>query len=176
MTNKNRDGLLKLPGSLAYIAVAFDHNGTLVREITPSTSRNLPISLKKLGKIYLCSDCQPILKYFITPEIEIERIFNCLRYKYLQAVHMTNVANPERYLHFSYNKAFQSLAGLKVYQGNPPIRKANDDFWREAGFAGEAKELDWQKERGELKAILNLLKVITPRPVTRMYAELIAIC
>lgn len=80
-----------------------------------------------------------------------------------------------KYVHYSCNKAFQTLAGLKVYQGNPPFRKDNEAFWQEAGFSVQAKEQNWQKEQDELKKALTLLKVVTPKPVTQAYAELIAI-
>lgn len=155
--------------------MTFNDVGISVREIGPLVLAILTTSLDELARIHYDSCEQAVLQYLVTPEMEIERIFNSLRCKYLQAVHLSKVANPETFLHFSFNKAFQALAGLNVYQGNPPIRKANEDFWQEAGFTVEARDLNWQKEQEELKAILSLLKVISPRPLTGIYAELIAI-
>jgi len=175
MANKNRDGLLKLQNNLAHVVVTFNDDGILAREVNPFTHNIHSTQLGNLFDIHLDSDDQSVLHYLVTPEMEIERIFNSLRYKYLQAVHLSKISNPEACLHYTFNKAFQALAGLNVYQGNPLMRKANNDFWQGAGFTVEARELNWQKEQGELKAILSLLKVIAPRPVTKVYAELIAI-
>jgi len=175
-TNKPRDGLLLSSGSSSCLIVMVDD--WHIAKVTDGKCRKSELSLGEIGKKYFNlsnpSD-QDMLSYLVTPEMEVERIFNSLRYKYLLALHLSKVPNPQAYLHYSYNKAFQALAGLKVYQGNPPVRKANDGFWQEAGFSAKAKDLDWQKEQEELKRIMTLLKIIKPKSLSRVYAELIAI-
>ena len=74
-----------------------------------------------------------------------------------------------------YNKAFQTLAGLKVYQGNTKHRKKNDAFWQEAGFRASTKQLNWEKERQELQEIISLIKKMYTPNYSQIYAELIAI-
>jgi hypothetical protein len=60
--------------------------------------------------------------------MEIERIFNNVRYKYLQAVFLSNFENPQEYFSSQYNRAFQALSGIIVYQGNCAQRKPNESF------------------------------------------------
>lgn len=177
-TNLPRDGLLVCPGCSSCVVVMYDAGEWHVTKVNNETRQETRLSLTDIGKQYFNlaqPSAQDMSPYVVTPEMEVERIFNSLRFKYLRAVHLSKVSNPKRYLHYSFNKAFQSIAGLKVYQGNPPVRKANDDFWREAGFTAEAKELDWQKEQEELKRVLTLLKMISRKSLSRVYAELIAI-
>jgi len=83
--------------------------------------------------------------------------------------------NPQQYFDSTYNKAFQSLAGHLVYQGNTANRKNNDEFWKEANFTQVSKDQDWEKEQNDLKRILDLLKVIHASSPESIYAELIAI-
>ncbi|TSK06621.1 MAG: hypothetical protein FPO08_08145 [Geobacter sp.] len=177
-TNLPRDGLLVSPGSSSCLVATYDADEWHITKVNNETRHETRLSLSDIGKRYFNlaqPSAQGLLPHLVTPEMEVERIFNSLRYKYLRAIHLSKVPNPKAYLHYSYNKAFQALAGLKVYQGNPPVRKANDDFWREAGFTAEAKDLDWQKEQEELKRILTLLKIISRKSMSRVYAELIAI-
>ena len=75
----------------------------------------------------------------VTPEMEIERIFNNLRYKYLKSIYLSELNNPQKYINAKYNNTFQSLAGINIYQGPIKIRKDNDDFWKEAGFKEPSK-------------------------------------
>ncbi|MBC8019109.1 MAG: hypothetical protein H7X83_11410 [Verrucomicrobia bacterium] len=177
-TNASRDGLLLSPDSSSCFVITSDAGGGRITKLSNDTCHTTHLSLNDIGKRYFNlpqPSAQDILPYLVTPEMEVERIFNSLRYKYLLAVLLSNVPDPKTHLHYSYNKAFQSLAGLTVYQGNPPVRKPNDDFWREAGFTAKAKDLDWQKEQVELKRILTLLKIISRKSLSRVYAELIAI-
>lgn len=177
-TNLPRDGLLVSPDSSSCLIATYDAGELHVTKVNHETRHETRLSLTDISKRYFNlaqPSAQDMLPYLVTPEMEVERIFNSLRYKYLLAVHLSKVPNPKPYLHYSYNKAFQAVAGLKVYQGNPPVRKANDDFWREAGFTAEANGLDWRKEQEELKRILTLLKIISRKSISRVYAELIAI-
>lgn len=137
------------------------------------------ISLQQLGEQYLKlrnPAAQQILKYLILPEMEVERIFNCVRYNYLTAVYLSNFKNPRDYFNAKYNRAFQSLAGLEVTQTPGVVPKDNDSFWRDAGFSQKAKELDWDKELRELKRILGILKIkAIGFDYFTLYKELIAI-
>ncbi len=116
-----------------------------------------------------------IFKCLILPEMEIERIFNTIRYKYLKAVYQSNRHNPQECFDSTYNKAFQALAGLLVYQGNAAFRKDNDAFWKEAGFTKRSRNQNWDKEHNDLKVIIDLLKHIHAGNPEDIYAELIAI-
>ena len=93
LANKNRDGLYRNNGSCVEIeikpngdlsACKFQENGE--REI-------LPDSLRKIGQDKLelkDPSVKQMLKYLIIPEMEVERIFNSLRYKYLYSLMKAN--------------------------------------------------------------------------------------
>jgi len=177
LANRDRNGLFSLPDKSAHILLRFGENGELLVADTFGC-QHPNVTLRDIGQHYLHLEdpsIDELLSYLVTPEMEVERIFNAVRFKYLRAIHLSNIKNPPSYLNCTYNKAFQALAGVVVYQGNAIRRKENDAFWQEAGFTVEAKEQNWQKERDELKSILTVLKRITFKPVTRVYAELIAI-
>lgn len=178
LTNSERSGLFVSKGE-SYILIEINNEGELsVNKITDNEYAPINISLRKVGETYLNLKDPPVnkmLKYLVTPEMEVERIFNNLRYKYLRALYLSEFDCPEKYINVSYNKPFQTLAGLTVYQGNTKERKNNDAFWKEAGFKIEAKEQNWGKERIELQNILSLIKHIGTKSVSRLYAELIAI-
>lgn len=176
LANQNRDGLFQLPISNSHVVVVFNQDGDFqLREVSCTTNRGLDFTLREVGHRYLNLDSDSISRFLVTPEMEVERIFNTIRFRYLKAVRLSSFTNPKKYLHYRFNKAFQALAGLKVYQGNASVRKDNDTFWQEAGFTADAREQNWQKDRDELESVLKLLKVVTPKPVTRAYAELLAI-
>jgi len=178
LTNSERSGLFALDKK-SYILIKINNEGELaVNEITDTVFNQKNISLRKFGETCLNLNDPSVnvmLKYLVTPEMEVERIFNNLRYKYLQALYFSRFDCPKKYINASYNKSFQTLAGLTVYQGNTKQRKDNDAFWKEAGFKTKAKEQNWEKERTELQNILSLLKQLEAKSVSRLYAELIAI-
>lgn len=63
--------------------------------------------------------------------MEVERIFNNLRYKYLNSIYLSGFLNPSEFIDSKYyNKAFQALAGLNVRQGRAKIKRDNDYFCR----------------------------------------------
>jgi hypothetical protein len=163
------------------ILLEFDRNGGLsVNEITDKFSIKPMIncSLRNLGLKYLGLDDPTVpamLQHVVIPEMEVERIFNNLRYKYLEAVYLSNFADPSVYLHYHFNKSFQTLAGLTVYQGNTPDRLDNDLFWKREGFTDQAKNQNWEKEKSELQHIIRMLKLIKSDSNTELYKELIAI-
>lgn len=179
LANRERNGLFVSPNTSSHILLRFGDDGALkVHEIGPHRCRPLDISLRDIVAKYLdlrSRSAKDLLKYLVTPEMEVERIFNCLRFKYLRAVNLSGFDNPQQYLSHKYNKAFQTLSGLTIYQGNARSRKANDSFWRDAGFTVEAKEQDWHKEQTDMRTIISLMKSIGSTPATGLYAELIAI-
>lgn len=177
LANKDRNGLFMLPNISTHIVIKLHENGEVLVSDTYGC-RQPSASLSDIGRRYLHMNApseNEMLGYLVLPEMEVERIFNAVRFKYLRAIHLSNIKNPADYINSAYNRAFQALSGLVVYQGNPIRRKENDAFWQEAGFSAEAKDQDWQKEQYELHSILTSLKRISFKPVTRVYAELIAI-
>jgi len=117
-----------------------------------------------------------ILNYLVTPEMEIERIFNNLRYKYLECIYHSGLESPQKFINANYNKTFQSLTGIKVYQGSTKNRKDNDDYWREAGFKKPSDiGISFDRERKDLKFILDYIRNFHQDDFNRIYRELIAI-
>jgi len=180
LINAYKDGLF-LSENGSYIQIKVTLKGEIsVCEITDKFQCNhLDISLREIGKRYLHlkdPSVNQMLKYFVLPEMEVERIFNNVRYNYLKAIYLSGLEPPSQFINACYNKAFQSLAGLKVYQGNTNQRKVNDSFWQEAGFISCAKQqICWEKERYELQRILFLIRDMNRQHTTQKYAELIAI-
>ncbi len=179
LTTIKRDGLFILPDSLSCLLIQVQRNGDhLVSELTQNVCREIHISLRGVGERYLnlkTPTVSTIMKYLVTPEMEIERIFNCLRFKYLNAIYLSKFENPQHFIKYKYNKAFQTLSGLTIYQGNPPQRRVNDSYWQDAGFTIEAKEQNWQKEHHDMQRIIAILKRINSGSLPQLYAELIAI-
>jgi len=162
------------------IEIEIDSSGELfVYDLSRKYEReNIDISLSKLGQMHLGLRDPSVLQmlgYFVLPEMEVERIFNNLRYKYLQAIYISNLNNPDSYFRSQYNNAFQALAGINVYQGNTKERKSNDSFWLSAGFTQKAKDtISFEKERKELSFILAYLRHSKVNNFNRIYGELIA--
>ena len=179
LTNIYRDGLFILPDSTSCLLIQVHQSGDhVVSELTQNVCRQIHISLRGVGERYLnLKDPQlnTVLKYLVTPEMEVERIFNCLRFKYLNAIYLSKFENPQQFITYKYNKAFQTLSGLTIYQGNPPQRRVNDSYWQDAGFTTEARDQNWQKEHHDMQRVIAILKRISTQPLTRLYAELIAI-
>lgn len=179
LTNIKRDGLFIQPDSLSYLLVQIAQNGDhVISELTQNACRQVHISLRGVGERYLnlkTPSLNTVLKYLVTPEMEVERIFNCLRFKYLNAIYLSKFENPKQFITYKYNKAFQTLSGLTIYQGNPPQRRVNDSYWQDAGFTIEAKQQNWQQEHRDMQRIIAILKRISTQCLTRLYAELIAI-
>ena len=117
-----------------------------------------------------------MIKYLALPEMEVERIFNNVRYKYLLSIYHSGLENPQQYMSAKYNHAFQSLAGIIVYQGSTKDRKDNDYFWKSVGFKCPQKTgITFLKERNDLKFILNYLRSLKLDNYFDIYKELIAI-
>lgn len=179
LATKDLDGLFRQTGDSALVALKFDRKGNpTVSEYRNNALAKAHMSFTDMSKSCLQSrriSFRNLFKRLVTPEMEVERIFNAVRYKYLTAIHLSKVADPNEFITSNHNRAFQAMAGLQVYQGGTKRRKSNNAFWREAGFVKEATSLNWEKERDELQAILSLLKVINRTTVARCYSELIAI-
>jgi hypothetical protein len=108
---------------------------------------------------------------------EIEKVFNSLRYQYLQAVLKNHKLSPEELLSANFNQAFQELCGIPVYQGNTKHRKPRGRFLKEAGFGGR---IECDKEIQTLSSALFTIKKFLASQnnttlLNRIYAELIAI-
>lgn len=136
-------------------------------------------SLKKIGEEYLGfknPSASEILNYFILPEMEVERIFNNLRFKYLNAIYLSGFEDPQKIISADYNNAFKALAGKKVYQGPILERKDNDYIWKSAGFKEKAKiENNFHIEVEEFNFIISYIRNSNLNNINKIYAELIAI-
>ena len=157
-----------------------DRGRISVSEISDNL-RNKSLEIDSLHKIGTCflglndPSVSQMLKYLILPEMEVERIFNTLRYKYLHAVYESDFKKPHRLFDSSCNKAFQSMAGIKIYQGGTKKRKENDYFWKERKFKPKVKKLGWNKEQTELGFILSYIRKLYSDCIDKYYLELIAI-
>lgn len=177
---KNKEKLFKTDDD-SFIQLYHDNSGKLsFYELFPNFKSNpLDMSPSEIGINYLKLNnpsTQEVLKYFVTPEMEIERIFNNLRYKYLQSIYLSGFENPQEYINADYNKSFQSLAGMPVYQGSVQVRKDNDDFWKDAGFKDPSIiGINFEDERNDLKFILNYIRNLRLNNYSEFYKELIAI-
>ncbi len=180
LADKNKERLFKTEDD-TFIQLYPDNSGNLFfYEIFPNfKSKPLNMSPEDIGLNYLKLNnpsIQEVLKYFVTPEMEIERIFNNLRYKYLQSIYLSGFENPQKYINADYNKSFQALAGVTVYQGSVRVRKDNDDFWKDAGFKGPSNTgINFENERNELKFILRYIRSLKLDNYSDLYRELIAI-
>ncbi len=117
-----------------------------------------------------------MLKYLVTPEMEVESIFNSVRYKYILSIYRSGLENPQQYLNAKYNHAFQSLAGIYVFRGFKKSGVDNDYYWKSAGFKSPQKTgITFDKERADLKFILNYLRSLKLDNYMDIYKELIAI-
>jgi hypothetical protein len=57
-----------------------------------------------------------MLKFLVTPEMEVERIFNMLGIRIFYQFIFQGIKNPQELISANYNHAFQSLAGIYVFQ------------------------------------------------------------
>lgn len=179
LARRDLNGLYLYTGNSALVILKFDKKGNQA----VSEYRNNEVSKSHLSFDDIYKSClklkdislDSLFRYFVSPEMEVERIFNSVRFKYLTAIYLSEFGNPQKFVNSAYNRAFQSLAGLQIYQGSAKQRKNNNSFWQDAGFAKEAKSLNWEKDRNELQTILSLMKLVHKNCLTRSYAELIAI-
>jgi hypothetical protein len=121
-----------------HVLLEFDNENQLIssKEINEKLrKKEIDYSLKDIRNNFLnLSENEDIFNYLVPWDMELERIFNCIRYKYLLSILKSGFDNPSKFLHSSYNRPFQALAGKNVYQGNVEIRKDNDDIFKDVGF------------------------------------------
>ena len=179
LTNKERDKLFSKNGD--HIEVIFDKKCEVsFYKISPKMKKE-KLDIESLRKLGICClglkdpSVHQMLKYLVLPEMEIERIFNSLRFKYVTAVYESGFSKPFQLFDFSCNKAFQSLAGITIYQGNTKNRKPNDYFWKEKKFNKKSKSLCWEQEKKALRFILSYIKKYNSKEINKSYLELIAI-
>jgi hypothetical protein len=181
LIDSKREKLFKT-GEGNYIEVMVSHDDKLtVKKVDQSIRKTIveDMSLRRIGIEFLGLNdpsASQILKYLVIPEMEVERIFNNMRYKYLQAIDLAGFSNPDKCISADYNKAFQALAGKTVYQGNTSDRKENDRFYKDVGFTDEIQnELELNIEGDEMEFILHYIRYSEQTDYARVYAELIAI-
>lgn len=180
LIGKNKDKLFQTNDNY-YMEIEINNYGELfVYKLSEKFERiKIDLSLRKIGEnlLELNDPSVPqVLNYLVLPEMEIERIFNNLRYKYLKAIQLSKFNNPNKYICAEYNKSFQALANINVYQGNTKKRKSNDYFWRNEGFTQTAKDnIHFDTEKNELSFIISYLRHLEVDNFNKIYAELIAI-
>lgn len=180
LIDKYKKRILKTKND-SVIRLFFDDKGFISTFRVDCKFRLKPINLplEQIGKKYLRLNdpsFNEVLNYFVTPEMEIERIFNNLRYNYLECIYRSGLESPQKFINADYNKAFQSLTGINVYQGSAKNRKDNDSFWREAGFKKPSDiGITFDPEHKDLKFILDYIRNFHQDDFNRIYRELIAI-
>lgn len=185
LTTELKDGLFCTENGY-HIEIEIDNQGELsVRKILKDLKKIESIdktSLRQIGQDYLGfkdPSVSKMLKYIVLPEMEVERIFNNLRYKYLNSIYLSRFHNPSEYIDSKCNKVFQSLAGLHVRQGRIKIKKENDYFWKNAGFTTQARiKNNFRIEYFKLKFIISYICKIVCKEIKNfidIYTELIAI-
>jgi len=165
-----------------YLEIEIDNQGKLsvrkiLKDLKKIDSINKP-SLRQIGQDYLGfrdPSVSKMLNYLVLPEMEVERIFNNLRYKYLNSIYLSGFPNPSEFIDSKYNKAFQALAGLNVRQGKAKIKRDNDYFWKSVGFKSKAKkENKFSEEYNALNFIITYIRN-NLSDIKKIYTELIAI-
>jgi len=180
LISKNKDKLFQTNDHY-YIEIDINIHGELfVYKFSENFKRiKINLSLRKIGEDFLGLNdpsVPQVLNYIILPDMEIERIFNNLRYKYLKAIQLSKFTNPNKFISAKYNNSFQALADINVYQGNTKKRKSNDFFWRNEGFTQTAKDnINFDTEKKELGFIISYLRHLEVNNFNKIYAELIAI-
>jgi hypothetical protein len=180
LTDKNKRRLFQTSNG-EHIQIRFNRLGNLILHKITNNFEKIPLdySLRKIGINYfdLKDPSVPqMIKYLVTPFMEVERIFNSIRYKYLESIYLSSLNNPHEYINAKYNNAFQSLAGINVYQGSTKNRKNNDDFWKSVGFKNPQKtKINFEDEKEELGFILDYFRKMDNEELSKVYVELIAI-
>ncbi|MDI6643574.1 MAG: hypothetical protein QME14_00825 [Methanobacteriaceae archaeon] len=180
LTDRKKGRLYKTSEN-EHIQIRFNKLGNLITHKITENFDEIPLdySLEEVGEELLKLNkptIEEVIKYLVIPEMEVERIFNNMRFKYLESIYRSSLDNPKEYINAKYNRAFQALSGITVYQGNIQIRKDNDNFWKEAGFTDPSKTgICFDNERKELDFILKYIKSVNTDQIPRTYAELIAI-
>ncbi len=164
-----------------YLELEFNTNGDLtVHKVSKEVKKIvLDYSLRRIGEKFLKLNdpsVNKMLNYLVIPEIEVERIFNNLRYKYINCIYLADFESPQERIKADYNKAFQALAGIKIYQGNTKDRKDNDFFWKSVGFKDSARiKNNFDIEKEDMKFIITYIRNLNVDNFNKIYSELISI-
>ena len=186
LVNQEKTGLFRGVNPNEYtIEVKIDSKGHLsVFKIDNDFKRNKEhISLRALGRNYLGLEdlsVPQMLKFLVTPEMEVERIFNCIRYKYLDSLRH-GVKAPGDYITAECNELFKALSrfpfrGIKKKN----LRKKHRQILRKHGFP-TGQRMDLCKEQKEFKFIIQYMRDICFNSEAKgknkvdLYKELIAI-
>jgi len=82
------------------------------------------MSLQELGIKYLgLEDPSEILQHLVLPVMEIERIFNSIRYKWVKAI-LRGKREPSEYVNAHFNQLFKALAGCFPLRNDPGKKQA----------------------------------------------------
>jgi hypothetical protein len=178
LTDRNRERIYYDDSHL--VEVEFIENGKLAVSkvnIQGRVIRRISIgkmSLPELSARYLESE-EPteILKYFVSPFMEVERIFNSIRFKYLSAI-LKGRRDSKNYISSEFNSLFKSLAGLPL-RNDPKGIRARKLALAEGFSMDEIPMIDLRNEKCELKIILKYLFDVFSGDLPGLYRELIAI-
>lgn len=186
LVNQEKTGLFRCDNPEEYIIeVRVDSKGHLsVYKVDNNFKRKEEnISLRALGQNYLelkDPSVPQMLQFLVTPEMEVERIFNCIRYKYLDSLRH-GVKAPGDYITAECNELFKAL-GRFPFRGikKEDLRKKHRQILRKHGFP-TGQMMDLQKEQKEIKFIIQYMRDICFNSGAKrenkvaLYKELIAI-
>ena len=119
-------------------------------------------SLRALGRNYLelkDPSVPQMLKFLVTPEMEVERIFNCIRYKYLNSLRH-GVKAPGDYITADCNDLFKALCRFPIRGKNKTdMAISYHRTLRENGFP-ENLSIDLENETEELNYVIKYMRDI----------------
>jgi hypothetical protein len=132
------------------------------------------MSLQELGIKYLgLEDPSEILQHLILPVMEIERIFNSIRYKWVKTI-LGGKREPKEYINASFNPLFKALAGFPLR--NDPGRRQAMKLVAEEGFKVEDLPIiDLSVEKHEMGLIITYLFDVFSNDLSRLYKSLLSI-
>lgn len=136
-------------------------------------------SLRKIGIILLrMTDptVRQVLGYLVLPEVEVERIFNSLRFKYLSVLLKTDSRyKPYEYITSDCNDFFKALIG-RVPRGTAKRSKSGKiASILSDNCVPKGTHIRYDKEYTDLAFILKYLLNCSPRKKSAVYRELISI-
>lgn len=184
LANKDRDGLFRDNGSCVEVEIKRNGDLSTCRFQKNGKRENLTDSLRKIGQDKLGlkdPSVKQMLKYLVIPEMEIERIFNSLRYKYLFSLENGDY-EPQDYITSDCNNLFKALIG-RSFRG---IKKENlhlkhKKIFKGEGFSSDIK-INIDEEERALDFIIQYIrnnyfnsKDCPLKEKQRIYRELIAI-
>jgi len=165
LANSQKTGLYQdTKHRVAAIEVVINPEGTLsVYRVDQNLERNENnISLRAIGQDLLGlkdPSVPQMLKFLVTPEMEVERIFNCIRYKYLDSLRHGK-ETPGYYITYKCNELFKALSRLR-FRGIKAdnLSKKCRQIKAKHGFPSNAN-IDIGKEKAELNFIIKCIRNI----------------